>query len=70
MWIRCCLEPSGGNHWAPLQAADTLKAGPARPPRRTADSLGDAALLQARYEKFRRMGQVLEGAAANPANAT
>ncbi len=55
-------EPSGGNHWAPLQAADTLKAA-------LLDHLGQlssldaAALQQARYEKFRRMGQVLESGA-------
>ncbi|MCP9858016.1 MULTISPECIES: acetyl-CoA carboxylase carboxyltransferase subunit alpha [unclassified Cyanobium] len=61
-------EPSGGNHWAPMQAAETL---------RTAlldqlDALktcSESALVEARYAKFRRMGQVLEGAATDPAHA-
>jgi acetyl-CoA carboxylase carboxyl transferase subunit alpha len=57
-------EPSGGNHWAPMQAAETLR-------RALLDQLADlqtrneSALLEARYAKFRRMGQVLEGAATN-----
>lgn len=61
-------EPSGGNHWAPMQAAETL---------RTAllgqlaelQIFSESALLEARYAKFRRMGQVLEGAATDPAFA-
>jgi acetyl-CoA carboxylase carboxyl transferase subunit alpha len=52
-------EPSGGNHWAPLQAADTL---------RTAllstlaelGALSERDLLDQRYAKFRRMGRFLE----------
>jgi acetyl-CoA carboxylase carboxyl transferase subunit alpha len=57
-------EPSGGNHWAPMQAAETLR-------RALLDHLADlqtrseSALLEARYAKFRRMGQVLEGAATD-----
>ncbi len=52
-------EPSGGNHWAPLQAAETLKAA-------LLEHLGvllqlsEADLLEQRYAKFRRMGRVLE----------
>ncbi|MCT0207827.1 acetyl-CoA carboxylase carboxyltransferase subunit alpha [Synechococcus sp. CS-1332] len=61
-------EPSGGNHWAPMQAAETL---------RTAllgqlaelQICSESALLEARYAKYRRMGQVLEGAATDPAYA-
>ena len=54
-------EPSGGNHWAPMQAAETLRTA-------LLDQLPDlqtrseSALLEARYAKFRSMGQVLEGA--------
>ena len=57
-------EPSGGNHWAPMQAAETLRTA-------LLDQLADlqtrseSALLDARYAKFRRMGQVLEGAATD-----
>jgi acetyl-CoA carboxylase carboxyl transferase subunit alpha len=57
-------EPSGGNHWAPMQAAETLRTA-------LLDQLADlqtrseSALLEARYAKFRRMGQVLEGAATD-----
>ncbi len=61
-------EPSGGNHWAPMQAAETL---------RTAllgqlaelQTCSESDLVNARYAKFRRMGQVLEGAATDPALA-
>ena len=57
-------EPSGGNHWAPMQAAETLRTA-------LLDQLAElqtcseSALLEARYAKFRRMGQVLEGAATD-----
>ncbi|MFM7634034.1 MAG: acetyl-CoA carboxylase carboxyltransferase subunit alpha [Cyanobacteriota bacterium] len=53
-------EPSGGNHWAPLQAAETLK-------RALLAALAElsprdeAELLAQRYSKFRRMGRCLEG---------
>ena len=56
-------EPSGGNHWAPMQAAETLRTallGQLAELR----AYSESALLDARYAKFRRMGQVLEGAAA------
>jgi acetyl-CoA carboxylase carboxyl transferase subunit alpha len=61
-------EPSGGNHWAPLQAAATLREA-------ILDNLGElkslpeAELLERRYAKFRRMGRFLEGAAAEPVRA-
>ena len=61
-------EPSGGNHWAPMQAAETLRTA-------LLDQLAElqtcseSALLEARYAKFRRMGQVLEGAATDAALA-
>ncbi len=62
-------EPCGGNHWAPIQAAETLRQA-------LLSHLGElqtlsvTALLEARYAKFRRMGQVLEGATADRASAT
>jgi len=62
-------EPSGGNHWAPLQAAETLRAA-------LVDQLegllrlGEAELLEQRYRKFRRIGSFLEGAAPETAPAS
>jgi acetyl-CoA carboxylase carboxyl transferase subunit alpha len=56
---RVLSEPSGGNHWAPLQAAETLK-------RALLDNLaelqmlGEKELLEQRYAKYRRMGRFLE----------
>ena len=62
---RVLEEPSGGNHWAPLQAAETLKAA-------LLSALGElgqldeSQLLDQRYAKFRRMGRFLESGAADP----
>jgi acetyl-CoA carboxylase carboxyl transferase subunit alpha len=62
---RVLNEPSGGNHWAPLQAAETLKAA-------LADALAELGalseqeLLDQRYAKFRRMGRFLESGATDP----
>jgi len=59
-------EPSGGNHWAPLQAAETLKqALLANLAELTA--LTEAERVAGRYAKFRQMGRYLEGVAADPA---
>ena len=52
-------EPSGGNHWAPRQAAETLKAALLRHLGEL-QSLGESELTQQRYAKFRRMGRFLE----------
>ena len=52
-------EPSGGNHWAPLQAAETLKAA-LHEHLGVLQQLSEADLLEQRYAKFRRMGRVLE----------
>jgi acetyl-CoA carboxylase carboxyl transferase subunit alpha len=58
-------EPAGGNHWAPLQAAATLKQA-------LEDQLADLLALpererlEQRYSKYRRMGRFLEGASADP----
>ena len=54
-------EPSGGNHWFPLQAAETLKTALIE----GLDALGQRSeqeILSGRYAKFRGMGQVLETA--------
>lgn len=52
-------EPSGGNHWAPLQAAETLRTALVS----TLAELGalsERDLLDQRYAKYRRMGRFLE----------
>jgi acetyl-CoA carboxylase carboxyl transferase subunit alpha len=62
-------EPSGGNHWAPLQAAETLKAA-------LLEHLGallqlsEADLLEQRYAKFRRMGRFLESGTPDPSRSS
>jgi acetyl-CoA carboxylase carboxyl transferase subunit alpha len=55
-------EPSGGNHWAPLQAAETLKAA-LLTELKGLQALGEDELLNQRYAKFRRMGRFLESSA-------
>jgi acetyl-CoA carboxylase carboxyl transferase subunit alpha len=52
-------EPSGGNHWAPLQAADHLR-GAVLQHLSELQALGEQALMDQRYAKFRRMGRFLE----------
>ena len=58
-------EPSGGNHWAPLQAGDVLRQGLER-------HLDDLAALsieqlrESRYRKFRAMGRVVEQSTSEP----
>ena len=58
-------EPSGGNHWAPLQAGDVLRQA-------IEHHLDDLAQLsmeelrESRYKKFRAMGRVLEQSASEP----
>jgi acetyl-CoA carboxylase carboxyl transferase subunit alpha len=52
-------EPSGGNHWAPLQAAETLQAALLQQLQDLAE-LSEAELLEQRYAKFRRMGRILD----------
>jgi acetyl-CoA carboxylase carboxyl transferase subunit alpha len=52
-------EPSGGNHWAPRQAAETLKAALLRHLGEL-QSLSETELIDQRYAKFRRMGRFLE----------
>ena len=52
-------EPSGGNHWAPRQAAETLKAALLRHLAEL-QNLSESELTNQRYDKFRRMGRFLE----------
>nr|YP_009531114.1 acetyl-CoA carboxylase alpha subunit [Paulinella micropora]AXY63803.1 acetyl-CoA carboxylase alpha subunit [Paulinella micropora] len=52
-------EPSGGNHWAPLQAAETLKVALINH-LHDLRSLTSGELIKKRYRKFRRMGLFLE----------
>ena len=56
---RVLQEPCGGNHWAPLQAAQTLKVALLEE-LATLQALSPEALQQQRYDKFRRMGRILE----------
>ncbi|MFM8258941.1 MAG: acetyl-CoA carboxylase carboxyltransferase subunit alpha [Vulcanococcus sp.] len=55
-------EPSGGNHWAPRQAAESLKAALLQQLAEL-QALPEAELLNQRYSKFRRMGRFLEAGA-------
>ena len=52
-------EPSGGNHWAPRQAAETLKAVLLRHLAEL-QNLSESELTNQRYDKFRRIGRFLE----------
>jgi acetyl-CoA carboxylase carboxyl transferase subunit alpha len=52
-------EPSGGTHWAPLEAAETLKAAVLEQLNQL-ERLSQEELLEQRYAKFRRMGRFLE----------
>ncbi|MEB3265900.1 MAG: acetyl-CoA carboxylase carboxyltransferase subunit alpha [Cyanobacteriota bacterium] len=54
-------EPSGGNHWAPLQAAENLRQS-LQEQLRTLLSLPADQLMEERYQRFRRMGRVLDSA--------
>ncbi|MEB3176013.1 MAG: acetyl-CoA carboxylase carboxyltransferase subunit alpha [Synechococcus sp.] len=56
---RVLNEPAGGNHWAPLQAAETLKTALCEELAVLA-ALPQQALLDQRYAKYRRIGQFLE----------
>ncbi len=53
-------EPAGGNHWAPLQAAETLKSA-LLAHLSELQTLPERELLEQRYQKFRRMGRFVEG---------
>ena len=62
-------EPSGGNHWAPLQAAESLKQG-LLSHLAELQALPERELLEQRYQKFRRMGRFVEGEATQPIPVT
>ncbi|MEB3318699.1 MAG: acetyl-CoA carboxylase carboxyltransferase subunit alpha [Cyanobacteriota bacterium] len=61
-------EPSGGNHWAPLQAAETLKAA-------LVSQLNDLLtlredeLLERRYAKYRSVGRFIDSSTPEPQHA-
>ena len=59
-------EPSGGNHWAPLQAAENLREAVLLHLTEL-QSLSEQDLIEQRYAKFRRMGRFLESGAQDPA---
>jgi len=59
-------EPSGGNHWAPRQAAENLRAALLEQ-LGVLQALGEQELMDQRYAKFRRMGRFLE---AGPQDAS
>jgi len=59
-------EPSGGNHWAPLQAAETLKEA-IQANLAELGALSESQRIESRYSKFRQMGRFLEAAATEPA---
>ena len=61
-------EPSGGNHWAPLQAAETLKAALLGQLRELL-TLSEEELLERRYAKYRRIGRFLDSSAPEPQRA-
>jgi acetyl-CoA carboxylase carboxyl transferase subunit alpha len=58
-------EPCGGNHWAPLQAAETLK-GALLEQLHQLQQLDERTLMDQRYAKFRRMGRFLESGTPDP----
>jgi len=60
---RVLQEPCGGNHWAPVQAAQTLKAALLEE-LAALQTLSPETLQQQRYDKFRRMGRFLEAGQA------
>ena len=55
-------EPSGGNHWAPRQAAENLRSAVLQNLAEL-QALGERELMDQRYAKFRRMGRFLEAGA-------
>jgi acetyl-CoA carboxylase carboxyl transferase subunit alpha len=59
-------EPSGGNHWAPLQAAETLKEA-IQANLAELGALSESQRIESRYSKFRQMGRFLDAVATEPA---
>jgi acetyl-CoA carboxylase carboxyl transferase subunit alpha len=59
-------EPTGGNHWAPLEAAATLRAALLENLSQL-QALSEQELLDQRYAKFRRIGRYLDASTPDPA---
>ncbi|MCX5968043.1 MAG: acetyl-CoA carboxylase carboxyltransferase subunit alpha [Cyanobacteria bacterium] len=59
-------EPTGGNHWAPLEAAATLRIALLENLSQL-QALSEEELLDQRYAKFRRMGRYLDASTPEPA---
>jgi len=57
-------EPSGGNHWSPVQAAKTLREALLRQLAELG-GLTETELLNQRYQKFRRIGRFIEAGATD-----
>ncbi len=62
-------EPSGGNHWAPLEAAETLKTALLEQLKQL-EQLSEQELLEGRYQKYRRMGRFAEVATPDSAHTS
>jgi acetyl-CoA carboxylase carboxyl transferase subunit alpha len=62
-------EPSGGNHWSPVQAANTLKEALLEQLAELAN-LTESELLNQRYAKFRRIGRFIESGATDSSLST
>jgi acetyl-CoA carboxylase carboxyl transferase subunit alpha len=58
-------EPSGGNHWAPRQAAENLRLAVLQH-LNDLQTLSEPELIEQRYAKFRRMGRFLEAGTQDP----
>lgn len=66
---RVLPEPSGGNHWAPLEAAETLKAALLQELEQL-EGQSQQQLLEGRYQKYRRIGRFFEEQTPEPAHAS
>lgn len=65
---RVLNEPAGGNHWAPLQAAETLRQALIASLEEL-DALSEQERMDQRYQKYRRMGRFQEAVATDAARA-
>jgi acetyl-CoA carboxylase carboxyl transferase subunit alpha len=65
---RVLNEPAGGNHWAPLQAAETLRQALIASLEEL-EALSEQERIDQRYQKYRRMGRFQEAIATDAARA-
>jgi acetyl-CoA carboxylase carboxyl transferase subunit alpha len=65
---RVLNEPAGGNHWAPLQAAETLRQALIASLEEL-EALSEQERMDQRYQKYRRMGRFQEAIATDVARA-